>query len=483
MLYRLLGPVEVWDGDRRVDLGRAESAKARCVLAALLRDPGGLVTSDTLAERVWGGNPPGATVRYKYVGWLRAALAPYGVQLVFRDNGYVIPVDPDQVDLHKFRRLVAAARSQAGAGRHEEAAAALRDALALWRGPALAGLSGRWAELFRDQLAEERVAAAILHARAEMELGRHTEVVPGLAELHTERPTDETIAGLLMLALYRDGQRAPALACYRRAQQHIHEMLDTEPGPELRDLRRRIQSGDPSLMPSRLIIDGAATEPVTAPMTQQHAIRVVIAEDTAILRDGMAWLLSIRGHQVAASVGDAEALKAAVGRHQPDVVIVDVRLSPDADAGFRAAVSLRRAHPGLGVLLLSEHIETRFAAELLAGPEGGVGCLLKDRVANVGEFIDALIRVARGGTALDPGVVSRLLATSGHGDLAALSEGERDVVKLMAQGRSSTTIAHLLAVSVSAVDQYVRSVFGKLGLPPSADDDSRARALLSYLCR
>jgi DNA-binding NarL/FixJ family response regulator len=484
VLYRLLGPVEVWDGDRRVDLGRAESAKARCVLAALLRDPGGLVTSDTLAERVWGDNPPGATVRYKYIGWLRAALAPYGVQLVFRDNGYVIPVDPDQVDLHRSRRLVVQARNEAGAGRYEVATAALRDALALWRGPPLAGLSGRWAELFRDQLAEERVAAAVLRARAEMELGRHTEVVPELAELHTERPTDETVAGLLMLALYRDGQRAQALACYRRAEQHIHEMLDTEPGPELRDLRRRIQTGDPSLMPSRLIIDAAVNEPVTAPVTQEHAIRVVIAEDTAILRDSIAWLLSTRGHQVAASVGDAEALKAAVDQHEPDVVIVDVRLSPpDADEGFRTAAALRRGHPGLGVLVLSEYIQTRFAAELLAGPGGGVGYLLKHRVANVGEFIDALIRVARGGTALDPGVVSRLLATSGHGDLAALTEGERDVVKLMAQGRSSTTIAHLLAISVSAVDKYVRSAFQKLGLSLSADDDSRARTLLRYLCR
>jgi DNA-binding NarL/FixJ family response regulator/DNA-binding SARP family transcriptional activator len=485
MQYRLLGPVEVWDGGRRVDLGRAESAKARCVLAALLRDPGELVTSETLGERVWDGNPPGSAVRYKYVGWLRAALAPYGVQLLFRDNGYVIPVDPDQVDLHRFRRLVGQARNEAGAGRHEDAAAVLGDALALWHGPALAGLPGRWAELFRNQLAEERIAAAVLRARAELELGRHTEAVTALAELHTERPTDETIARMLMLALYRSGQRAQALACYRRAEQHIHETLDTEPGPELRDLRRRIQAGDPGLLPSRLIIDAASAGPDTEPVTAERAVRVVIAEDSAVLRDSMTWLLSTRGHQVTATVADVEALNTAVGRFRPDVVIVDVRLPPThTDEGLRAAVSLRRDHPGLGVLVLSEYIETRFAAALLAGQAGGVGYLLKDRVADVAKFIDALIRVADGGTALDPEVAARLLATSVHGDaLATLTHGERDVVKLMADGRSTTEIAHSLAISASAVEERVTSVFHQLGLSLSAGHDRRVRALLRYLRR
>jgi DNA-binding NarL/FixJ family response regulator/DNA-binding SARP family transcriptional activator len=485
MQYRLLGPVEVWDGDRRVDLGRAESAKARCVLAAFLRDPGELVTSETLGDRVWGDNPPGPTVRYKYVGWLRAALAPYGVQLVFRDNGYVIPVDPAQVDLHRFRRLVSHARNEAGAGRHEDAAAALRDALALWHGPALAGLSGRWAELFREQLAEERIAAAVLRVRAEMELGWHSEVVTELAELHTERPTDETIAGLLMLALYRSGQRAQALTCYRRAEQNIHEILDTDPGPELRDLRRRIQAGDPGLQPTGVIIGTKSTSADTVPVTQERVIRVVIAEGSAILRDSLAWLLRTRGHQVPGTVTDAQALKAAVGRYQPDVVIVGVRLPPThTNEGLVAAISLRHDHPGLGVLVLSEYTETRFAAELLGGQAGGVGYLLKDRVADVGEFTDALTRVASGGMALDPELVSLLLAASGRAnELAALTEGERDVVKLMAEGRSSTAIAHTLVISLEAVDKHVTSVFQKLGIAPAGDDDRRARAVLRYLRR
>ena len=136
------------------------------------------------------------------------------------------------------------------------------------------------------------------------------------------------------------------------------------------------------------------------------------------------------------------------------------------------------------MLVLSEYIETRFAAALLAGQAGGVGYLLKDRVADVGKFIDALIRVADGGTALDPEVASRLLATSGHGDaLATLTQGERDVVKLMADGRSNTEIAHTLAISVSAVDKHVTSVFDKLGLSPAADNDRRVRAVLRYLRR
>ena len=136
------------------------------------------------------------------------------------------------------------------------------------------------------------------------------------------------------------------------------------------------------------------------------------------------------------------------------------------------------------MLVLSEYIETRFAAALLAGRAGGVGYLLKDRVADVGKFIDALIRVADGGTALDPEVASRLLATSGHGDaLATLTQGERDVVKLMADGRSNTEIAHTLAISVSAVDKHVTSVFDKLGLSPAADNDGRVRAVLRYLRR
>jgi DNA-binding NarL/FixJ family response regulator/DNA-binding SARP family transcriptional activator len=481
--FHILGPVEVWSGEQRVDLGKAESAKARCVLAALLRDTGELVTSEVLAGRVWGDNQPGPAVRYKYVGWLRAALAPYGVPLIFRDNGYVIQVDPDQVDLHRFRRLVSDARSASGAGRHEDAAAAVGDALALWHGPALAGLSGRWPDLFREQLAEERVGAITLRARAQLELGRYTEVVTELAELHTERPADETIAGLLMLALYRSGQRSQALAQYRSTEQHIRDTLDTEPGPELQDLRRRIQAGDRSILAGQLVIGPAGPAPADVPEEKQRPVRVVVAEDSAILRDSLVWLLRTRGHDVAAAVPDAKGLSAAVAEHQPDVVVVDVRLPPThTDEGLRAAVTLRRDHPGLAVMIFSPYVETRFAAGLLADQAGGVGYLLKDRAADVGEFIDALTRVAGGGTALDPEVVSRLVSATGHRhELDALTSSDRKVLALMAEGRPSASIGRTLAIPASAVDEQVTGIFGKLGLSPSADGNRRVLALLRYL--
>jgi DNA-binding NarL/FixJ family response regulator len=186
---------------------------------------------------------------------------------------------------------------------------------------------------------------------------------------------------------------------------------------------------------------------------------------------------------VAAAVADAEALNAAVAEHRPDVVVVDVRLPPThTDEGLRAAISLRRDHPGLGVLIFSQDIETRFAAELLALQAGGVGYLLKERVADVGEFIDALVRVASGGTALDREVVSRLLTTRGHGNgLAVLTGREQSVLALMAEGRSHAAIARTLAISASAVEKHVTSVFHQLGLPPSREDDRRVLAVLRYL--
>ncbi len=481
MQYRVLGPVGVWDGDRRIDLGKAESAKARCVLAALLRDPGELITSETLAERVWGDDPPGSTVRYKYVGWIRAALAPYGVQLIFRDNGYVLPIDPDQVDLHRFRRLVSHARKASAAGGCEEAAETLRDALTLWHGPALAGLSGRWADLFRDQLAEERISATVLRIRADLELGRHSEVITELAGLHTERPADEIIAGLLMLALYQSGQRTQALACYHRTEQHLREALDTEPGAELRDLRRRIQAGDPGLLPGGVII--GAPDAGEEAAGGQRLLKVVIAEELAVLRDGLTWLCTTRGHQVAAAVTDADALTAAVEKHDPDIAIIDVRLPPThTDEGIRAALSLRRDHPGLAVLVFSQYIGIRFADELLAGEAGGIGYLLKDRAADVGEFIAALTRVADGGIALDPEVASRLLTACRHGsELAALTDQEREVLALTAEGRSGAEIARALAIPADTVEEHVTSVFRKLDLPRYADSDRRVLAVLRYL--
>jgi len=217
--------------------------------------------------------------------------------------------------------------------------------------------------------------------------------------------------------------------------------------------------------------------------TAMPGLRVVIAEDAALFREGLARLIESRGHQVADSVADGAALVAAVARHQPDVVVADVRMPPThTDEGLRAAIELRRAYPKLGVLVLSQYIETRYAARLLEDNAAGIGYLLKDRVADVADFAGALERVAAGGTALDPEVVSQLVRSSQQtAGLAELTPRERDVLALMAEGRSNAGISTALVVSASVVEKHVASIFAKLRLPPSEADNRRVLAVLRYL--
>jgi DNA-binding NarL/FixJ family response regulator len=212
-------------------------------------------------------------------------------------------------------------------------------------------------------------------------------------------------------------------------------------------------------------------------------MRVVIAEDAGLLRQGLTAMLADRGHEVCAAVGDGEALLTAVKEHDPDVAVVDIRMPPThTDEGLRAALQLRAEHPATGVLVFSQYIETRYAARLLEGNASGVGYLLKDRVADVAEFADALERVASGGTALDPEVVSQLLGASRRSTgLARLTARERDVLALMAEGRSNAGIAAGLVVTGGAVEKHVASIFAKLGLPPSEGDNRRVLAVLRYL--
>ena len=216
-------------------------------------------------------------------------------------------------------------------------------------------------------------------------------------------------------------------------------------------------------------------------------MRIVIAEDSAVLRAGLIEILADRGHEVVAAVGDAGALCGAVAEHRPDVTIVDVRMPPTyTDEGLRAAVALRRDYPGLGVLVFSQYIETSYAAELLGARSGGgaagVGYLLKDRVVDVAEFVDALTRVAAGGTALDPEVVTQMLGASRRaGPLAGLTSREREVLRLMAEGRSNSAISAILFISERAVEKHIGNIFSKLGLPPSGADHRRVLAVLRYL--
>jgi|SRR3954469_2450617 DNA-binding NarL/FixJ family response regulator len=212
-------------------------------------------------------------------------------------------------------------------------------------------------------------------------------------------------------------------------------------------------------------------------------MRIVIAEDSTILRQGLVELLTFRGHEVVAAVKDAGALRTAVEDNSPDVSIVDIRMPPThTDEGLRAAISLRRESPGRAILLFSQYVETKYAAQLLADRAGGVGYLLKDRVAEVSDFLDALRRVADGETVLDPEVVSQLFSATRQIDaLSGLTPREREVLGLMAEGRSNSAIAAKLFLSAGSVEKYVTSIFGKLGLPPSEGDNRRVLAVLRYL--
>ncbi|GGS78001.1 DNA-binding response regulator [Planobispora rosea] len=207
-------------------------------------------------------------------------------------------------------------------------------------------------------------------------------------------------------------------------------------------------------------------------------MRVVMAEDSVLLREGLVGLLERFGHTVAAAVGDAPALVAAVEEHAPDIVVTDVRMPPGfTDEGLRAALTLRRARPALPVLVLSQYVQQAYVEEIM-GP--GIGYLLKDRIGHVTEFADALERVAAGGTVVDPEVVKQLLARR-RDPLQRLTPREREVLALVAEGRSNAAVARALVVTEAAVAKHIAGILTKLDLPPAPDDHRRVLAVLAYL--
>jgi len=212
-------------------------------------------------------------------------------------------------------------------------------------------------------------------------------------------------------------------------------------------------------------------------------VRVVVAEDLFLLRDGLTRLLAAHGFEIVASVDNAPALLSALLERQPDVAVVDVRLPPGlADDGLQAALAARRQVPGLPVVLLSQYVEQLYAREMLADQAGAVGYLLKDRVFNDDQFVDAIRTVAGGGTVMDPEVVSKLLGRRSRDEpISRLSAREREVLKLMAEGRSNTAIAQRLFITEKAVGKHTTSIFTKLGLAASEDDNRRVLAVLAYL--
>ncbi|WP_405087126.1 response regulator [Microbispora sp. NBC_01389] len=211
-------------------------------------------------------------------------------------------------------------------------------------------------------------------------------------------------------------------------------------------------------------------------------MRIVIAEDSVLLREGLVKLLGGVGFEVVAAVDNAEGLLVAVDEHRPDLAIVDVRMPPNhTDEGLRAALDLRKRRPPVAVLVLSQYVEERYASELLSRETSGVGYLLKDRVADIVEFLDALRRVASGGTALDPEVVAQILVRHRRNPIEQLTKREREVLSLMAEGRSNSGIAAALYVSESAVAKHVNSIFAKLDLTAADRDHRRVLAVLQFL--
>ncbi|MFP5346301.1 MAG: response regulator [Actinomycetes bacterium] len=221
----------------------------------------------------------------------------------------------------------------------------------------------------------------------------------------------------------------------------------------------------------------------STPAGSTRPLRVVLAEDSVLLREGLMRLLGDAGFDVVDACGDAESFLRSVSEHRPDLVVVDVRMPPTfTDEGVRAALVVREQHPDVAVLVLSQYVEENYATDLVAGRTRGVGYLLKDRVADVGEFTESLQRVASGGTALDPEVVSQLLSRARRTDpLERLTPRETEVLKLMAEGRTNTAIASALFVTEGAVEKHVSSIFAKLDLPPTEHDHRRVLAVLRYL--
>jgi DNA-binding NarL/FixJ family response regulator len=212
-------------------------------------------------------------------------------------------------------------------------------------------------------------------------------------------------------------------------------------------------------------------------------MRVVVADDSVLLREGVVRLLEEKGFDVVGQAGDAEDLIRKVNAHKPDVAVVDIRMPPtNTDDGLRAALEIRASHPDTGVLVLSQYVEEGYALDLVGDSAGGVGYLLKDRVADVDRFVESVTRVAEGGSALDPEVVAQLVGRARRDDpLAELTPREREVMELMAEGRSNNAIAAQMIVTERAVEKHVTSIFGKLGLPPAPEDHRRVLAVLAFL--
>ena len=473
--YRDLGQLCVERDGAETGLG---GAKPSTILAVLLMHPNRPVAADWLVDAVWGDNATEASrsTLESHVSRLRKALEyvrPEGgpTTLVHVHGGYRLGVeDLDDIDSHRFDRLAREAAQALLHGEYDHVLDISDRALQLWRGrPYEPASDEEWAAATVSRLEELRNQVREHRAEALVESGNPERALVDLEPLIRELPYRERLWALKMTALYRCGRAAQALETYRDARGLLLEEVGLEPGQELRDLHQRILARDTDLEPGAA--DGAA-------------IRIVVADDSTIVRTGVVRMLERDGFTVVAEAADADELLEAAREHRPDVVITDIQMPPTGtDDGLRAALEIRATMPDVGVIVLSQFLEDDYAFDLAAGGSDGVGYLLKEKVASPDVLTEAVRRVASGGSAFDQDVVIRLVERKrpDTSPVGRLTPRERDVLALMAAGYSNTGIAAKLVVSVPAVERHVTGIFSKLELSTQDQQHRRVAAVLAYL--
>ena len=485
MEYRILGPLEVVDESEPVPLG---TLKERLVLAVLLLHANELVSRERLIDELWGESPP-PTARKAvnvYVSQLRKALTRNGLDpIATADGGYRLEVGSDALDVSRAQRVLTGARERAAASELEAAAELLREALALWRGPTLAGLLLE--SHGRDEVAqldELRLTAVMDRIDCDLALGRHEEVLGELHVLVREHPLRERLRAQLMLALYRADRQAEALEAYQGARELLVDELGIEPSPALQRLQQGILIQDPALeLPAEIAAPNVGRPVQDAPVP---SLRLVLAEDHYLLREGMRRLLETNSDlEVAAVCEDLDSLLAAVEAERPDVVVTDIRMPPgNLDEGIRASDRLRVERPDVGVVVLSQYLEPDYALALFEAGTERRAYLLKERVQDVGQLVAAIRAVAEGGSVVDPKVVEALVAEKTRREqspLDELTQRERDVLREMAEGKNNAAIAEALRLSERTVEKVIHAIFLKLGLAWETAVHKRVKAVLFYL--
>ena len=479
MEFRVLGPLEVIDDGAQLPLG---GPRQRLVLAHLLLDANRVVPTDRLIDRIWGDEPPDAarSALFAYVSRLKKLLGSSRIQA--RPPGYIVLANSDELDSLHFIDLAAQAR------RVEDPAARmsrLSEALELWRGDPLSDLAEH--EALRPaltRLQELRMTAAEDHAEAQLALGQHRSAVPALEALVGENPLRERLWSLLMLALYRSGRQADALAAFHRARTILAEELGIDPSPDLRHLHEQVLNQDSALDTTRPIemrpagIAVASKAPVP--------IRVVLADDHYLVREGISRTLSSQPDlEIVAACADLDSLLATVEDERPDVVVTDIRMPPDnSNEGIRAAAALRETHPDVGVVVLSQYAEPAYALALLEGGSARRAYLLKERVEDVEQLAGAIRAVFKGGSVIDAKVVETLMADHARSQpspLDDLTERERAVLREMAEGKNNAAIAQTLSLTEGSVEKAIHSIFLKLGIALDELSHKRVKAVILYL--